>query len=177
MTKESEHLFDLVKQNGIPEEFFATFVRDVLIQGLFGDICKDIRLQRRYADERIRFMQSSNKVSAAKSIIRRYSGCQLDDSDYEYLGNLFICFFNRSDRKRPDLSQKSDLLEKQQFKCNICGKPINTSDELDHIVPYDFVGDELPDNAQMLCKTCNTRKGNSTGYGLVVLLKQGNKSG
>ena len=63
------------------------------------------------------------------------------------------------------------LLSAQNNKCNICGKSINvTSSHLDHIVPWDYVGDSLDNNYQMLCDTCNTRKGSSTYFEIAMTL-------
>ncbi|MBR5553923.1 MAG: HNH endonuclease [Clostridia bacterium] len=41
---------------------------------------------------------------------------------------------------------------------------------LDHIIPWDYVGDNLSDNYQMLCEICNTRKGTSTYFEISMLL-------
>ena len=64
------------------------------------------------------------------------------------------------------------LLDKQNNKCNICNHNINISNaELDHIVPWTLVGDELGiSNLQMLCKDCNRRKSKNSAYNLKMFL-------
>lgn len=43
------------------------------------------------------------------------------------------------------------------YRCRHCGSPFNL--QLDHIVPYSWGGFSNPSNLQVLCRTCNRRKG------------------
>lgn len=51
------------------------------------------------------------------------------------------------------------LLDKYGHKCLCCGAT-NVKLALDHIVPLSLGGSNTIDNAQPLCKSCNSRKGN-----------------
>lgn len=52
------------------------------------------------------------------------------------------------------------MLESQQHECNICFVNIAEKYEIDHIVPLSKGGTSWPSNLQILCPTCNRRKGN-----------------
>ena len=57
-------------------------------------------------------------------------------------------------------SQKRSAYERQCGKCAVCGKAF-AFEEMhgDHKVPWSKGGHTLPDNLQMLCRTCNLKKG------------------
>ena len=78
---------------------------------------------------------------------------------YEYLlsGGERECALNI--RKFTD-SQKRSAYERQCGKCAVCGKAF-AFEEMhgDHKVPWSKGGHTLPDNLQMLCRTCNLKKG------------------
>lgn len=51
--------------------------------------------------------------------------------------------------------------ERQEGKCKKCGKTFAIDDmEADHITAWSKGGHTTPENCQMLCKSCNRRKGN-----------------
>jgi len=62
-------------------------------------------------------------------------------------------------KKRRSLSKAvfKRLLEKYNFKCNSCNSTENLS--IDHIKPVSKGGKDTFDNLQILCKSCNSRKG------------------
>ena len=57
-------------------------------------------------------------------------------------------------------SQKRAAYERQGGTCADCGKPC-AFEEMhgDHVTPWSKGGHTVPDNLQMLCRTCNLRKG------------------
>lgn len=58
-------------------------------------------------------------------------------------------------------TQKRTQYEKQKGICPKCGKHFSFSDmEGDHIKPWSEGGQTLPENLQMLCKSCNRKKSN-----------------
>ena len=57
-------------------------------------------------------------------------------------------------------SQKRAAYERQDGKCADCGRRFDFEEmHGDHIVPWSKGGHTSPDNLQMLCRTCNLRKG------------------
>lgn len=169
----SEGLSKLLEANSIDNDFFEEKLYNTLILGVFEAVCKDIKKHGKKIEEKVRFMKySDDKIAATKNIIKRYVGCTLSENEYKKLSELLIAFFRAgAPRKNFDDSFRENLTQKQNCKCAICGKNITSHDaHLDHIVPWDYVGDNLDNNYQMLCETCNTRKGTSTYFEMSMLL-------
>lgn len=60
-----------------------------------------------------------------------------------------------------DESQRQVIYRRGNGKCKICGKECEWNNwEADHIIPWDRGGKTEVDNGQILCPTCNARKGN-----------------
>lgn len=51
------------------------------------------------------------------------------------------------------------LMRAQDSKCLCCGADLSAGYHVDHIFPLFRGGKNTPDNVQLLCPTCNTRKG------------------
>lgn len=162
----------LLNINGIDQSEFDEKLYQTLLLGVFEALCKDIRKADAWVLERDRFRKYSNKSVAAKKLVTQYVGCSLSDEDYARLAELLSAFFSVGDaRKQFDENYRENLIRQQHRRCAICNKPIDiTNSHLDHIVPWDYVGDCLKDNYQMLCGTCNTRKGKSVYFELTMLL-------
>ena len=118
------------------------------------------------------FRKRKDKTVATKLIVNRYVGCELNDEDYEKLSFLLTAHFRTGgSRKKYEDSYRDQLIKQQNGQCNICKKPITAKEShLDHIIPWDYVGDNLEGNYQMLCETCNERKGTATYFELSMLL-------
>lgn len=61
--------------------------------------------------------------------------------------------------------QWKEILEQQNYKCNICkidfdNSNIKTRSEKDHIIPLSKGGALTKDNVQALCRSCNAKKSN-----------------
>jgi 5-methylcytosine-specific restriction endonuclease McrA len=56
----------------------------------------------------------------------------------------------------------SRLLVEQRGTCNGCGGDIRETWTVDHIMPLSRGGSNWPDNIQLLCALCNSKKGNRT---------------
>lgn len=162
----------ILNDNYIEEELFEYKLYNTLLLGIFEAVCKDIKKRNIYIEEKERYRKNPDKLSATKILIKRYVSCELISQDYEILNKYFHAYFQKdSKRKLFDDQFRLNLLNEQKYRCNICGKNIsNCSSHLDHIVPWDYVGDCLEDNYQMLCETCNTRKGSSTYFEIAMTL-------
>lgn len=59
-----------------------------------------------------------------------------------------------------DNDEKLTMYNRQNGLCNICGKPFDISEmHGDHVLPWSKGGKTTLDNGQMLCTTCNLKKG------------------
>lgn len=108
---------------------------------------------------------SPDPTSSVIGLFKNDLKISIDKTAAAKIHPLLIAFLNKSNyRKSISIEQKQILLKKQSNKCAICGSRINEQDHADHIVPFKYVGDELPDNLQMLCAHCNQAKNSSLAY-------------
>ena len=120
-----------------------------------------------------RYLNSVNKIITTKRIVYEITRCKLSDEESRILYKYLYAYFTKNGlRKNYDDSVRYSLLNKQNGKCNICNQHIDMSTaELDHIVPWALVGDELgTSNLQMLCRDCNRRKSKNSAYNLKMFL-------
>jgi hypothetical protein len=54
---------------------------------------------------------------------------------------------------------KKSVLLKYKFQCAECGEKDGRKLSIDHIKPYSKGGREILDNLQVLCRSCNSKKG------------------
>ena len=165
-------LEELLSMNGINSEEAEEKLYSTLVIGVFAAICSDIDKEgkQKRITERTLFRNAINPIAGAKQIIKRYTGCVFSETEYSRLADLFCAYFQKdNDREEESESYKKMLLEKQKNCCAICKAPL-TNPHLDHIVPFKYVGNQLPNNYQMLCETCNTRKGKSVIFELSMLM-------
>lgn len=65
----------------------------------------------------------------------------------------------RNARGRITASEIRELMKLQRGRCVICRRDIRSRFHLDHVTPVTNGGDNTISNAQLLCPTCNMRKG------------------
>ena len=118
--------------------------------------------------------QMQHPTAFAHRIIKELCQCQMDEHSYELIGQWLLAFFRKKDyRVKYPPKVRTKLLHQQQCRCAICGCAIDEKAELDHIMPWVYVGDELDDNLQLLCFNCNRSKKASPLYQLFMLLRTG----
>lgn len=167
-----EKITELISLNDIDDNEFHEKLFRTLLLGVFETICKEMKKQNKKQEEKEKFRNHKDKIVACKMIVRKYAGCQLNEEGYAFLANLLIAHFRTGDpRKKHDDKFRAKLTNQQHGLCAICKKQITTQQaHLDHIIPWDYVGDELNENYQMLCETCNERKGTATYFEFSRLL-------
>ena len=114
------------------------------------------------------FRQTGDTFEVTKTIISKEFNYTLDDEEAILLHKWFMAYRKKSShRKAIPLSTKKQLYIMQQGLCAACGQQLGSDwskIHVDHIVPWVLVGDELEDNYQDLCETCNECKSSKTDY-------------
>lgn len=141
----------------------------------FQSICEILKEDK---SEYIRWLNLSRQMlqptEFARRITKELCQCQLDENSYELMGEWLLAFYRKKDHRiiYPEYVRQG-LLQHQQGCCAICGCPIDIKSELDHIIPWKYIGDELENNLQLLCFKCNRSKKASPLYQLRMLLRTG----
>ena len=141
----------------------------------FQSICEILREDKA---EYIRWLSLSRQMlqptEFARRITKELCQCQLDENSYKLMGEWLLAFYRKKDHRiiYPPKIRKP-LLHQQKCRCAICGCSIDIKSELDHIIPWKYVGDELDNNLQLLCFKCNRSKKASPLYQLRMLLRTG----
>lgn len=173
--KEHSTLNTMLAANNISPEIAEIFLCYTLRFLQFQTICKTLRNEKM---EYIRWLNLSRQMlhptEFARKITTELCQCQLDENSYELIGKWLLAFY-RKKGYRIIYPQKvrQDLLHQQKSQCAICGSMIDIKAELDHIIPWKYVGDELDNNLQLLCFQCNRSKKASPLYQLQMLLRTG----
>lgn len=168
----NQKITELLALNGIDDKLFYQKLYRTLLLGVFEVICKEMKKRGTKTAEKEIYRKHADKIIATKRIVNQYVGCKLKEEDYAELSTLLAAHFRTGDlRKRFDSAFRERLTKQQNGQCAICKAPITSNDaHLDHIIPWDYVGDNLEDNYQMLCETCNERKGTAAYFELSMLL-------
>lgn len=103
-----------------------------------------------------------SNFEATQKIIQATCNIEMSNDDICWLGECIGCYLKKkSTRAVIPQELKLQLLIDQNEKCALCGTPITLSTmHVDHIIPWDYVGDELENNYQGLCSDCNLHKSN-----------------
>ena len=114
------------------------------------------------------FRQTFDKSLTTKILFNREFDFDLSDSQCYIVSKWINAFFKKSEFRKsyPD-DYKKLLIMKQNNICPICHRTFDSDlskIHIDHIIPWKFVGDELDDNYQCLCDSCNKRKNDSIDY-------------
>lgn len=164
-------LDELINDEQIKEEY-----KKAVLLSLFKKV-----ISREKADEKYKnhvenlFKQSYNRENTIKKIFLNDFGCEIDEDDARILNEWFLA----NQRKEPirrhiSWELKVELCKKQGNVCLACGRFLGedySKIHVDHIIPWVLVGDELKDNYQALCETCNESKSSRTDYMISKLLK------
>lgn len=164
-------LEELLNDELIKEEY-----KKAVLLSLFKKI-----ISRKKTDEAYRnridtlFKQSYDRIKTIKIIVLNDFNCEIDDDEAGIINEWLLANQNKkASRKNFTLEEKQDLCHKQNNKCPSCGKKFDndySKIHVDHIIPWILVGDELKDNYQALCETCNESKSSRTDYMISKLLK------
>ena len=114
------------------------------------------------------FLQTTDAVMTTQIIISKYFNFDLSAEDSRLMYKWLNAHFNKQPTRKPvPLNLKIKLYQLQNGKCAVCGEDLGedwSEIHVDHIIPWMLVGDELADNYQCLCQTCNECKSAHTDY-------------
>ena len=154
------------------EMSFCSVIRQAQILGVFHQFVELNSSVSAKARLRNILAFTSNIVFTIQQIFEKQYSFPLSEEEALWVSCLIKAFLTKSTfRKRVDEITRKSLFLKQDCKCAICGKNIDVSSTIDHIIPFKYVGDELANNLQMLCKSCNDKKNASLDYQIRFLLK------
>ncbi len=164
---------DLLERNGITKNYFMDETYKCMLVSIFETIALEMSDTDIKKEIKRRYLNSANKIITTQRIVYEKTRCKLNDEESEIICKYLYAFFTKNNvRKSYDNSIRYKLLNQQYEKCNICNQHIDNSiAELDHIIPWSLVGDELGiNNLQMLCRDCNRRKSKNAAYNLKMFL-------
>lgn len=153
----------ILDMNGIREESFMQALHQDIREMFLGEICTYMKSgKEQYLEIRKIYYKTADDILAAKRIVQKVCGKNLPDEDLAWLDKCIKAYFHKDDRRRHvTKKERRQLWEKQGRCCAICGQLVRLQNlHVDHIVPWDYVGDELEDNLQALCADCNEHKSN-----------------
>ena len=164
-------LLELATDEQIREEYQKSFMLN-----LFRKICVKMRNDSTYkAKIQNLFRESFNKNMTVQIIVKREFDYDLTNEEAAIMYKWFEAHLKKSNRRKTiSLDVKLELYKKQNGKCAVCGEALgkdNSKIHVDHIIPWTLVGDELEENYQDLCDTCNECKSASTDYIFKNLIK------
>lgn len=152
---------DIATNDLINQEYRKSFLLNI-----FRKICVKMKKDDKYKKHiKKLYLESTNKQITTILIVKDIFDYNLSDSDACLL-ETWLSANLRKDNKRHTISSevKNELYKKQKGRCAVCGEPLDTYSHVDHIIPWSLVGDELSNNYQYLCESCNESKSASIDY-------------
>ena len=166
-------LSEFIQLNGINETVLYEALHKDIKESILAEICEYMKADEsaHIAMRRI-YHRNSNDIQAAAQIVQHVCHLSLPEQDLLWLNACIKAFMKKkSHRKSIPEHLRLELWNKQERMCCICNKPINMREgHVDHIVPWDYVGDELENNYQILCSECNHHKSNHIALTLRALI-------
>lgn len=158
----------------------ASDIFEALHQDFLGDLLRSLCVYMKESPQNLLLLRSiyhrnHDNLDAVRQIVAYVFHFALPEQDLVWLDRCIRAYFHKMPRRiPPDAATRHSLWRKQHGQCAICGNAIEESSfHMDHIIPWDYVGDELPDNYQALCGTCNLHKSNHvTNHFMNLLMYQ-----
>lgn len=154
----------IINDPSIKHEYRIAFLLNI-----FQKLCSKMNKNDEYRHHVFKlYRQSFDFKETTCIIIQKEYGIPLNEEDSTYISEWIEAYIKKeSKRKMIPQSVKEELYKKQNGLCAACGQPLGDqwgNIHVDHIIPWVLVGDELKDNYQDLCETCNRCKSSKTDY-------------
>lgn len=154
----------IISDPHIKEEYRTAFLLNIF-QKLCSKLNNDENFKKHVQNL---YRQTFNQKDTTKLIIQKEFQIQLTDSDINYVKILVDAYFSKNGkRKQIPQTEKEKIYKKQNGICISCEQPLGNNWKtihVDHIIPWVLVGDQLHNNYQLLCETCNKCKSSKTDY-------------
>lgn len=158
-----------IEINNLNMKDFYVVMEKYLLNEIMGCVYLNLENNNNRIELKKKLLQCNNNTSRS-IILKNYietiiKNVKLTSKQQEYLNKATYSYMRKSSLRENKIHLRNEILPKQGYKCNICNKKLeNNNFELDHDLPFKFVGDKLDDNNQVLCKECNRKKGTKYYY-------------
>ena len=166
-------LAEFIQLNMINEDVLYEALHKDILESILSEVCEYMKAnESAYIAMKKIYFRNPNDIQAVKQIVQNVCHLSLSEQDLKWLNNCIKAYMKKkSHRKHIPDSLRRELWNRQERKCCICGKEIQINDgHVDHIVPWDYVGDELENNYHLLCSDCNLHKSNHIALALHALV-------
>lgn len=156
-------LLKIIQLNNIDEKLLEEALYQDIREMFLRQICEYMKASKEnYIAVRKIYYNTTDNILASKKIVQMVCNSTLPERDLKWIDMCIRAYFHKKRIRKPVKNDiKIKLWENQNARCAICKKPITIDEShVDHIVPWDYVGDELSDNYQILCSECNEHKSN-----------------
>lgn len=149
-------------------------IENIVYKGIILNIFEKVYNYLETNNNRVKFVKKLRscrynevEIQIYRNLVKKLTNFKVGKEEIELVKKFIKAYLQKSNfRISISNDQKNEILNKQNFKCNICKKDINLSNcHIDHIIPFKYVGDELDSNYQALCRACNLSK-NSNLYAI-----------
>ena len=167
-----DNLWDeALKSDSLKEAYHDSFLLNI-----FQKLCSKMNSNEDYKRKVFTLLKQSYNVNGTiKSIVLKNYQIELSDEDAKKISFWIDAYRKKKPtRKAFSMEMKEELVRNQNGICPVCGESLGndySKIHIDHIIPFVLVGDELEDNYQALCSTCNECKNAKTDYIFMKMLK------
>ena len=159
----NHELAEFIQLNNLDEEVLYDALHKDILESVLSEVCEYMKTnESSYISMKKIYYRNAKDIDAIKQIVQNVCHLSLSETDLEWLNSCIKAFMKKKpNRKQQSSTLRTELWNRQGKKCRICGKKILAEEgHVDHIVPWDYVGDELENNYQVLCSDCNLHKSN-----------------
>ena len=161
----NDYFAQIIQLNHISESDFFRAVRQDIRGIALRSICEYMKESPEH-DLAVRkiYHATEDNLEAAHKTLRLVCGCELPPEDLEWLNSCLCARFHKKPRRKVFSAEEKHAIWLQGGgTCAICEAPVvDGKFDVDHKIPWDYVGDELANNYQPLCRKCNLEKSKKT---------------
>lgn len=155
--------------NNLNIENFYNIINEYMIYEIFSAIDKHLIETNSKLSLKKQLLNCENKderLEIVNVLIKKVLRINATIKQQEKILEILYAYYRKS-LKRKNISNeiKNKLYIQQNGLCSVCKSPLkNNNIEYDHKLPFYYVGDELSNNDQLLCKSCNRQKLNKYDF-------------